>query len=602
MQPNYWSSTLKGRITRRRALAMTGGTAAAAALLAACGGGSSTKSIGGSSRVGVPQDTSAQAKKGGIYQSFVAGDEISLDPLATSRGAGFGGPALPGYSRILREVTKPEDPKIAELAGDLAESWELTDGGTRLTVKIRTDAKFDPRPPTDSRTVNADDVVFSLNKFFAASPYASQLSNKADPGSPVDSIQKIDNRTVVYKMTFPYAPLLLLFAHGNHLIMPTESDGKFDPRNQIRGSSSWLLSEYRPAAFFQWRRNPNYYRAKELPYLDGFDQPIVTEVAAQTAQFQARNIWDLTPPADQVPGLLAGDPKMQVFLGELGLGIADRDIAFGSRKGSPFYDVRLRRAVSMGVDRDLYAEALSAKVNLEKAGFPREIFWDSHLPASYKGSGLWLDPKGKDLGDAAKYFEHNVAEAKKLVSAAGYPNGLDVEAPFPQRSIDKREVEVLAEMLSEVGVRLKLQQVDYNSVYLPKIKVPGEVKGDYEGLSFFGQAPFRQTDPASMLYVAHHSKGTYTSSRRWDDGQDKVDAIIEKAFREFDQNKLKGLIWDAQKELASYQSGVIYSYSTSPFILTWPWVKNLGVFRTSQGKNTLPSLYDQVWIDESLKG
>ena len=100
MSENYWQR----RLTRRRVIkgAATTGAGAAALALIACGGGSGgqksqSESQGNSDLIAKPQDTSAQAKRGGIYQTFNAGDETTFDPFTTSRGAGQGGFEVPGY-------------------------------------------------------------------------------------------------------------------------------------------------------------------------------------------------------------------------------------------------------------------------------------------------------------------------------------------------------------------------------------------------------------------------------------------------------------------------------------------------------------------------
>src|SRR5688572_9943392 len=176
---NYWQR----RLTRRRVLAgSAGGTGLLALTILGCGGDDSSGGEAVTSRVTTPKNTTSEAKKGGIFQGMVVVDETTLDPLASSRGGGAGGPSLPAYGRMLQEKPSIGTP-VQKIEGDIAESWELSGDNLTLTMKIRADAKFDPRPPTNGRNVTAEDVVFSLNKFFAQSPYASQLSYKVDPTS-----------------------------------------------------------------------------------------------------------------------------------------------------------------------------------------------------------------------------------------------------------------------------------------------------------------------------------------------------------------------------------------------------------------------------------
>src|SRR5207248_10705217 len=86
-------------------------------------------------------------------------------------------------------------------------------------------------------------------------------------------------------------------------------------------------------------------------------------------------------------------------------------------------DVRLRQAYSMAWDRDLFIETVFNVSKFASQGLPVETRWNTALAAT---SFEWLNPKSKDFGENAKYFEHSVAEAKKLLSAAGYPNGVEV--------------------------------------------------------------------------------------------------------------------------------------------------------------------------------
>ena len=92
MQTNYWSGAFRSRLSRRRALAVTGAGALSAALLAACGS-SGSKSGGGdkSSLLSQPVDTTKQAKRGGTSKWLFTSENATLDihvagaPLNTPR-------------------------------------------------------------------------------------------------------------------------------------------------------------------------------------------------------------------------------------------------------------------------------------------------------------------------------------------------------------------------------------------------------------------------------------------------------------------------------------------------------------------------------------
>src|SRR5581483_3731061 len=104
MPDDYWTTLRNQRLSRRRALVLSAGSAAAAALLAACGGsdsGSGTKA-GSTPATGLlakPEDTTRQAKRGGVYLSSRSNDIEHSDPHFTTQAA-------PGtaevYSRLFR--------------------------------------------------------------------------------------------------------------------------------------------------------------------------------------------------------------------------------------------------------------------------------------------------------------------------------------------------------------------------------------------------------------------------------------------------------------------------------------------------------------------
>lgn len=573
---------------------LTAGSIVALSLL-----GCSSKDNGEKTSIADPftaaKDTSKAAKKGGAYKSVAIQDEATLDPLTTIRGAGSdGGAELLAYSKLLREKGVPGGASAPVYESDIAESWEMADGGLRLTVKLRPNAKWDPREPTNSRPVNADDVVYSWNKMAKLSPYRSLLSYAADPVAGIESVTKVDDRTVVYRMAFPWSPLLPALAYGPHQIAPIEAEDKFDIRRDVRGSGPWMLQDYRASAFFNWKRNPNYYD-QSVPYLDSVEEPIVTEDATKLAQFKAKNIWDILPNTDDVLTIRRETPSLLMYKGQLGLG--GKHLFLSSNPGSPFLDVRVRRAVSMAVDREAYADAYSNSSKFAAAGLDVPFFLDNFIPAGM--APYWIDPRGKDMGDAAKFFQHNVSDAKALMSAAGLGNGLDLRLRFTSPHLTERDATIISDMLTSIGIKSKLEAAERVTVFNTQIlpsggKFPGDMSGLARAIGF---------DPGAGLYRTNHSKGANTGSAFDDDGQRQIDAAIEKVLKEVDPQKNAALIKELQKQLGMYQGSIPFNYQSPPVSFTWPWVKNYGVFTaTPVGAGTSRRLvYHNLWIDESLK-
>lgn len=602
---NYWER----KLSRRRVLATTGTMAGLGALtLVGCGGGGGGGSTSGgekvTGRLSAPKDTSKDAKRGGLLTYFWGQDETNIDPTTTNRGAGYGGPAAGAYSRLVQEKESVGAPRTPTVVSDLAESWELTDGGLTLNVKLRKDAKFDPRPPTNSRAVDADDVIFSLNRLFSGSPYASQISNKTDPSAPVVSVNKVDQYTLQYKLAFPYAPLMTTLANGVHMIVPREGESQFNLKTDTRGSGAWMLDKYEPSVAFHWRKNPNWYR-KDVPYLDGYEMPIITETATRLSQFTAKQLDAYQPAAADLVALVDKFPEMMVYPGEVPT--SDLNIAFGSKPGSPFFDARVRRAYSMLVDREAFGTVVNGIDLYKKANVDIPYDLDGHVPAFWKPSGYWIDPRdASKWGDGGKYWQHNVADAKALLAAAGFKDGMEVVANQSNRSHGSPEqAQIITAMLAEGGVKANINVVDYNTVFLPTMWVSGDVKGNYDGFVF--GAGNSTSHITTTLYINSHSKGSYPSSRRWDDGQDKIDAMIDASLKELDENKLRDRVTEIQKSLASYMSGFTISSGAAAPRLAWPWVMNYRVFSTSiaafdaagNAVSSPPFLFN--WIDATKK-
>jgi ABC-type transport system substrate-binding protein len=586
---------------------VAGGGVVATAWLAACGGSSNKESGSGSpsgssatqAAAGTPsglvtagQDTTAKAVPGGIYRYYATADQPTLDPLASLTTTLH---TITGhvYSRLFRY--KPGVGKAADgqVEGDLVASYELPGDGTQLTLKLRPGVVWDERPPTNKRTLDADDIAFSWKKYTQTSPTRTDLAQAANPAAPVESVSTPDASTVVFKLAFPYAGILPVLASGSHLwIMPRESDGGFDPRNETRGSGAWVMTDYRRSSLFTFKKNPNWYM-KDRPFMDGVELPIIPEYAAQLAQFRAGNIYNGVVRQEDI--LTTKKDLPQVNLAKLDYTAGISTIYFGWNEGSPFRDERVRRAVSMLIDRDSYIDVFTNFSNFRKEGIDVGVRWYSHVSPAFEG--WWLNPQdAKSFGDAAPNFQFNVAEAKKLLSAAGYANGLDTDAfhiglgaygpTFP------KTVEVTAAMLQAGGIRTKSNVLDYQKEYIPNIYFG---KGNFKGLAFGPDTLF--PDPGDYLFAIYHSKG----SRVHVAPDPELDRMIENQRRELDRTKRISLVQDIERFLAKNMYTVPWGGVTTPLTLIWPWLNNLDVYRSyanSTGTNLQEGLLN-VWIDQT---
>src|SRR6185436_4256587 len=92
----------------------------------------------------------------------------------------------------------------------------------------------------------------------------------------------------------------------------------------------------------------------------------------------------------------------------------------------------------------------------------------------------------KDFGPNGKYFKHDLAEAKKLLAAAGYPNGFQTISNLPGPEIDyARGGQAIDGMINEIGISTKINVPNYAQDYIPNFR---DGHGQYEGWSYMSTA------------------------------------------------------------------------------------------------------------------
>ncbi len=416
MQRNYWSKVLEARVSRRRALAIAAASAGAASFIAACGGtnnngktgsttagatgkgasagsGASTSGASGAknSLVDVPLDTTAQAKPGGTLKHWTDGDAVHDDALASNANGVINWISAFAYPRMLRnaDFKYPKAPD-GTLEGETARSFEYSPDKLTLTFKIRQGMKWDMREPTNGRLLDAQDVLFSWNRFATENQSAGDMSSKRTPQAPIDGVTAPDNETIVMKLNKPDSSLLPLFASWDHFYqMPRESDGGFDPKQVVRGHGPWMLDEYIPSVRYVWAKNPDYY-IKSRPFPDKLERPIIPEYASRLAQFRTGAVLtNVALPIDVIQ-VKKDLPKTSIHQAGIFSTTIWYGLSFGYNGDSPFKDTRVRQAASMLVDGDGYIDVIDNRKDFKEAGMDVPTAFNSVIAAGW--NDFWLDP------------------------------------------------------------------------------------------------------------------------------------------------------------------------------------------------------------------
>jgi peptide/nickel transport system substrate-binding protein len=325
--------------------------------------------------------------------------------------------AAPFYSTLIR--INPMNPaSTTDIVCDLCtEMPQPTDGGKTYTFKIRQDVKFH-----NGDKLTADDVAASLNKI--AFPPKGVLSPRSSTFEMVDKIAAPDPATVVIHLKFATSAFLPTLANPyNWIYQKTVLDK--DPHwyeTNILGSGPFKFAGYEVGQKIKGVRNPDYYR-KGLPYLDGFEGIYAPKQAVQLDAIRA----------DRAAGEFRGYPPaaMDQLKRELGdkIVMQQNDWNCGSliwfnHKKKPFDDVRVRRALTLAIDRWGSAAALSKIALVKTVG-------------SVVFPGSPLAPNKDELSSIAGYspdIEKSRAEAKRLLKEAG-AEGLSFE--LLNRNVDQ---------------------------------------------------------------------------------------------------------------------------------------------------------------------
>jgi len=471
---SYWDKFTQSRISRRRALQMAavGGASAGAIWIVGCGGddddenGQATPSGNGNGEV----------ITGGTFRGSVS-LVLGKDPHKASTFLTHA-LASQAYSRLLRFKTTTGELRQDEwytTENELASQVETPDDTTYIFT-IRPEAKFQNLPPVNGREVTGEDVVYSFNRYSEISPNKANLSM-------VDSVTA-DGKTVTFKLKEPFGLFRNRIASFQDLwIMPREfvEQSETASEDSMLGSGPFIFERFEPNVVMSWRKNPDYWetddQGNQLPYLDGVQLDIITDQNQVLSQFAAGALDSIFVPPQLLNNVRSQNPNA-IIDGAMRnvLSFLYFEPASYTAGKPPFNDERVRQGMSMIINRD----ALLSRISDEGGG------WPNLINAGF-GESWWLNPKGDDIGDAGKYYQYNLDEARALFEAAGVGDGFNTPMHYsstvyttivPYYDIVRQSLPAL---LEEANISVEQRGEEYG-VYISKTFGRGEFEGFTFGL------------------------------------------------------------------------------------------------------------------------
>ena len=428
----------------------------------------------------------------------------------------------------------------------LAVSWKALDDLT-WEFKLRKNVHFH-----DGSAFTADDVVFTLKR---VPNVPNSPSSFATFTKPITDVKVVDAHTIIFKTATPHVLLpsdlasvmIVSKLHGEKSTTEDYNSGK-----AAIGTGPYKFFEYVPNQRVVLKANYGYWGGEE-PW-DKITFKMLTNSAARVAALLSGDIQMIeTVPTADIANLemnknynVVSKVSNRVIYVHMNQSTEKSPPFVTDKAGkpldkNPFRDARVRKALSIAINRD----AIVDRVMEKKAVAAAQLLPDFFYGTSKKLKPSKYDPEG----------------AKKLLAEAGYPNGfaLTVHGPNNRYINDDKVAQAIAQFYSRIGLDTKVETLPA-SVYFTRAT---KLEFGYMVLGWGTESGEQGSALRSLLATHDLAKGMGVTNRgRYSNPE--FDKVLSQALVTMDDKKREALIQQAA-EMAMNDVGLIplhYEVST----------------------------------------
>jgi peptide/nickel transport system substrate-binding protein len=390
-----------------------------------------------------------------VTVAFAEAQPSTLDPHAARTNDDF---------LVIRNVCEGltnYDPETLEPIPALASEWEISEDGTVYTFTLREGVTF-----SDGSTLDANDVKYSFDRLSnpefgtsytaalvlrdvvgwaearPAAPTVGEGTPTPEPVAPaaeISGVEVIDEQTVQITLSRPITSFLTRLTLPGGVIIPEGSAEGTDFTSGPICTGPYTVTEWAQNDRVTLAANENYWNG--APEVQNVVIRVIPEASSQVIEFEAGSLdISLAPEAD-LPRIREDETLNAQLVSVPTLSNYNFRINLNDPKMG---DVRVRRALSLAIDRQLVIDTV-----LQGQGVPAD--------------GLY--PPGLSTHDEAYApFERDVEEARRLLAEAGYEDGIELTVRTDQNETENRVLNAIAATVAEAGIAFVVNSTEA-SVY-----------------------------------------------------------------------------------------------------------------------------------------